>query len=225
MFLIEVYLAKLGKLLQDMFGKRLLYLGLQGSYGRNEQTENSDIDIMAVFDRITVEDLDAYKQALIAAGNYEKSCGFVCGREELACWNPLEICHLRHTTRDIYGDLSALLPAYTLEDERNFIKLSLGNLYHELGHRYLHADAAVNREQLVGSYKSVFYILQNLVFLKKGDFSPSKSALLCHLSGRDKEVLQTSLLLSEGRDFDFDSAFRLLFSWCQEKLTERQADF
>lgn len=34
-----------------------MYIGLQGSYLRNEETKNSDIDIMAVIDNLSVEDL------------------------------------------------------------------------------------------------------------------------------------------------------------------------
>lgn len=61
MFQIEAYTQELLKLLKDIFGERLVYLGLQGSYLRNEQHENSDIDIMAVIDKLTVSDLDSYK--------------------------------------------------------------------------------------------------------------------------------------------------------------------
>ncbi len=49
-------------------------------------------------------------------------------------WNPLEICHLLHTTKDYYGTLAQLVPEYTKNDVRNFVKMSLGNLYHEVIH-------------------------------------------------------------------------------------------
>lgn len=220
MLLIESYIEELRKLLQSMFGERLVYLGLQGSYLRNEQNENSDIDIMAVIDHITVQDLERYKNALMRIGYYEKSCGFICGKDELAQWNPLESCHLLHATKDIYGTLSEYLPKYTLEDEKNFIRLSVGNLYHELGHRYIHANREKNREKLPASYKAVFFILQNLVFVKTGNFYATKAELLDHLEGQDKEVLAMSLNLADSPEVDFDYAFNLLFSWCQNMLME-----
>lgn len=218
MFQIESYIEELLTLLKTSFGERLVYMGLQGSYLRNEQNENSDIDIMAVIDHMTVSDLDSYKEAILRVGYYEKSCGFICGKDELADWNPLEACHLVHTTKDIYGTLSELLPKYTLEDEKNFIKLSIGNLYHELCHRYLHADREKNEAKLPGTYKSLFFILQNLIFLEQGVFYVTKAELNDHLKGQDREVFAMLLQFQNGKEVDFDEAFSLLFSWCQNAL-------
>ena len=59
-------------------------------------------------------------------GDFDKSCGFICGKEDLANWNPLEIHHLVNGTKDYYGVLKDLVPNYTEGDIRNFIKLSPG---------------------------------------------------------------------------------------------------
>ena len=40
MFRIDDYIDKLIDLLKDAFGQRLMYIGLQSSYLRNEETEN-----------------------------------------------------------------------------------------------------------------------------------------------------------------------------------------
>lgn len=220
MFQIDSYIEELLRLLKEEFGGRLIYLGLQGSYLRNEQNENSDIDIMAVIDEINVRDLERYRDILMRIGYYEKSCGFICGKEELSHWNPLEACHLAHTTKDIYGCLSGLIPDYTTEDIKKFVMLSVGNLYHEIGHRFIHADRERNRAALPGSYKAVFFILQNLTFLRTGLFYGSKKELLHALDGRDKEVLEVLLHQQSGIVMDFDNAFALLFSWCQKTLRE-----
>lgn len=218
MFQIESYIEDLLQLLKTSFGERLVYVGLQGSYLRNEQNENSDIDIMAVIDHMTVSDLDSYKEAIMRVGYYEKSCGFICGKDDLAAWNPLEACHLLHTTKDIYGTLSELLPKYTLEDEKNFIKLSIGNLYHELCHRYIHADREKNIIKLPGTCKALFFILQNRMFLEQGVFYAAKAELCDHLNGQDREVFALLLKYQNGQEVDFDVAFSLLFSWCQNAL-------
>ena len=99
MFRIDEYIDKLIDSLKDAFGERLVYIGLQGSYLRNEETKNSDIDIMAVIDNISVEDLKTYQKALVSIGNFDKSCGFICCKADLQHWNPLEICH-----RYVYAD-------------------------------------------------------------------------------------------------------------------------
>lgn len=215
---ISAYVSRLTEKLRETFGERLVYVGLQGSYLRGEATQNSDIDVMALIDNLTAEDLTAYRQALQAAGEFEKSCGFVCGVEEMRRWNPLEICQLLHTTRDCLGELRRFVPEYTLEDERNYIKVSLGNLYHELAHRMIHASRERNMACLPESYKSAFFILQNMDYLRTGHFARTRRELLEKLEGEDQAVLRRSLSFSPGEAYDFDEAFRLLFTWCRHAM-------
>ena len=218
MFKVDVYLNSLIDLLKAYFKERLLYVGLQGSYLRGEATENSDIDIMVVIRDMTVADLDKYREAIFSLENYDKSCGFICGIEELQNWNPLEICHILHTTKDCYGTLKKLVPEYTETDVRNFVKMSLGNVYHEICHRYIHAPKEKNVSKLPFTYRSVFFILQNLYYLNSGKFVGTKKELREVLSGKDRLVLETAISLSNGTEFDFDEAFDLLFTWCKETI-------
>ena len=218
MFDVQSYLARLTALLREAYGERLVYVGLQGSYLRGEATEESDIDVMAVVDDLSPSDLDAYRRAIYSLEEPEKSCGFIASRADLMHWNLLEIAHLAHTTRDYYGTLSAFLPAYTESDVRNFVRVSVGNLYHELCHRYIHSGRERSAERLPGVYKGVFYILQNLYFLRSGEFAPTRAALLARLSGQDHAVLERAMALHRGEEFDFDESFNRLFTWCQETL-------
>ena len=73
MFRVDEYIDELIVLLKDIFGERLMYIGLQGSYLRNEETKSSDIDIMAVIDNLSVEDLKNYQKALVSVGNFDHS--------------------------------------------------------------------------------------------------------------------------------------------------------
>lgn len=215
---IDEYIDELINTLNDAFGERLMYIGLQGSYLRNEETKNSDIDIMAVIDNLSVEDLKTYQKALVSVGNFDKSCGFICGKDDLEHWNPLEICHLLNTTKDYYGELKNLVPAYTNEDERNYVKLSLNNLYHEICHRYVHADREYNISKLPITCKSVFFIMQHLYYLSSGNFVPTKRELLECVQDEDKTVLELSISLQNNIDYDFDRAFSVFFYWCQNAL-------
>lgn len=214
MYNAKAYMSALIGALQNAFGKRLVYVGLQGSYLRGEATETSDIDPMVVIDQLTRNDLDTYRTVIAQLPDPENSCGFICGREELAHWNPLEISHLLHATRDEYGILAALVPAYAERDIRSFIQLSIGNLYHELCHRYVHASAEKNRSKLPFTCKSVFFILQNLHHLRTGVFCPTKRELLDHLTGDDLAVMQ----LAHKPADDFEAAFDLLLRWCRQTL-------
>jgi len=219
MLRINEYINELIDTLKEAFGERLVYIGLQGSYLRGEETKSSDIDIMAVIDNISVEDLKTYQKALISVGNFDKSCGFICGKADLEYWNPLEICHLLNTTKDYYGELKKLVPTYTIEDERNYVKFSLNNLYHEICHRYIHADKEYNISRLPITCKSVFFIMQHLYYLSSGNFVSTKRELLECLQDEDKIVLGLSVSLQNSNDYDFDSAFSALFNWCQNALS------
>ncbi|MBD5521981.1 MAG: nucleotidyltransferase domain-containing protein [Lachnospiraceae bacterium] len=222
MFRVDEYLNKLIISMKDVFGDRLLYVGLQGSYLREEATENSDIDIMVIIDSLSVQDLDSYREIITQMEHYEKSCGFICGMDEFSKWNPLELCHILYSTKDYYGKLSLLIPEYREADIINYIKISLGNMYHEMCHRYLHADRIKNYQQLPMTYKNVFFILQNIYYLRTGVFCLTKKELLCKLDETDKEIMTMSSEINSNEIYDFEQAFEKLFLWCQKTLTKLQ---
>ena len=212
---IDLYLKDLISACKSVFSKRLLYVGLQGSYQRGEANENSDIDIMLILDRFSVKDMDTYRSILMKIGHYEKSCGFICGKDDMARWNPLEVCQLQHSTKDVFGTLSDYLPAATRLDEIDNVKLGVGNLYHELCHRYIHSDRESNIRKLRDCGKAAFFLVQNLHYLESGVFAATKKELKDLVPGEDRFMLQLSEL---PQDYDFDKAFRCAFQWCQDAL-------
>ena len=78
------------KLLQS-FGDRIICFGLQGSYGRGEQTSTSDIDVVVILDRVSFSDLQTYRKVLDTNGCREMLCGFVAGKEELLAWEKYDL--------------------------------------------------------------------------------------------------------------------------------------
>ena len=209
MFDLDSYLNDLISNCRAAFGARLLYVGLQGSWLRGEAYENSDIDVMVILDRFSVQDMDQYREILKKIGFYERSCGFICGKEELLRWSPLEVCQLRHTTKDLYGTLADYLPSAAREDEVNYVKLSLGDLYHELCHRYIYAGRERNIAAFRGACKGVFFLMQNLYYLETGHFILTKKELKEAVSAEDRRVLELAEL-PDG--FDFDRAFSVLIA-------------
>lgn len=93
-FDIEVYMQTIKQELLNTFGDELVYLGLQGSFRRGEARESSDIDVMVILEEFTVERMAEYREILKRVGNFNKSCGFICGRKEMKNWNRFEICQL-----------------------------------------------------------------------------------------------------------------------------------
>ena len=211
-FDLNGYLKSLISECGSAFGERLLYIGLQGSYLRGEANENSDIDVMAVIDHFSVKDMDTYRAILEKIGYSEKACGFICGREEMMRWSPLEVCQLQHTTKDLFGSLTDFLPSASRTDEINYVKFSLGNLYHELCHRYIHADHEKNVLRFRGTCKGLFFLIQNIYYLESGRFVTTKRELKEQVSEEDRRMLSMADLPD---DYDFDSAFLSVFRWCQ----------
>ena len=213
MFELNEYLRELISECKSAFGGRLMYVGLQGSYLRGEAKEDSDIDVMVILDDLSVKDMDEYRGILQKIGYYKKSCGFICGRDEMSRWNPLEVCQLKNTTKDLYGSLSEYLPDAARQDEINYVKICLGNLYHELCHRYIHTDRKKNTAEFRGTCKGLFYLIQNLHYLESGEFVTTKSNLKGMVSEDDRRALTLAELPD---DYDFDKAFSFLFAWCQD---------
>ena len=182
--------------------------------------DTSDIDIMAVIDDLDFADLDRYRSVLEKAGNYELSCGFLCGKDELANWNPLEICHLTHTTKDLFGSLKDLVPVYTEQDERKYIQFSINTLYHEVCHARIHSDETEQKSRICACFKSLFFILQNICYLNTGVFPETKKKLLNAVAGEDKDVFKRSLAVRSAADIDSGRDLALLFHWCQRYTAE-----
>ncbi len=212
MFDINDYVQKLISQCKAAFGERLLYVGYMGSYLRGEANENSDIDVMVVIDKITISDMNTYRDIIKGLGNYDKSCGFICGKDEMKGWSPLEVCQLINTTKDVYEKLEPLLSPFTREDEINYVKFCLGNLYHELCHRFVHASREKNIEKFRGTCKFFFFLIQNLHYLETGNFILKKADLKNAVSEADRRVLEFAALPD---NFDFDAALEELFVWCQ----------
>lgn len=218
-FDLEEYMHQLTAGLQRLFGRELLYVGLQGSWRRGEATKDSDIDVVVVLEQLDLERLERYRTLLDELGNREQSCGFLCGKAELAGWNRLEICLLLHETKDYYGTLAGLVPSYTREDVRDYLKLGVGNLYHGLCHGYLHDHSGTFPQELRQLYRSVFYLLQGLCWLRDGEYPLTYRETAQRLSGPDREVLELSAQMRDSAfEYEFEQAYRLLFLWCSHLL-------
>ncbi len=212
-FNVDNYLEKLILRCKETFGGRLVYVGLQGSWLRGKATENSDIAVMLVLDGFSVEDMKTYRAFLKEIGWYEKSCGFICGKEELTNWNPLEALQLKYTTKDLLGRLESLLPPATRQDEINYVKISLGNFYHEICHRFIHGGEEKSRDKLRASCKQLYFVIQNLHYLESGDFILKKSDLKAAVSAQDREMLYIPELPD---DYDFEKTYEAVVAWCQK---------
>lgn len=95
--------------LEETFGKRVWFVGLQGSYSRGEATEKSDIDMVVILDEVSVLDIQSYNTMLDSLPHRELICGFLSGKKEILNWEPSDLFQFYYDTKPIKGSLDELL--------------------------------------------------------------------------------------------------------------------
>ena len=216
-FQLEIWLQDFTKKLFDEFSSRIKFIGLQGSYNRGEATPESDIDIVIIIDKLSFEDLTAYKKIVASMPYSEKVCGFISGEKEIYNWPKFDLFQLLNDTVSLHGNLQDFIPVIKRNDILDSIKINTANLYHQMCHSYLFENK--NTKVLYQGYKSVFFILQALYYSRNTEYIGSKNELVNLLEGEDKEVLLVnmnwkSLNVSANSDFYFEK----IINWASKNI-------
>ena len=206
-----LFLEKLSK----TFRQRLFFVGLQGSYGRGEATETSDIDLVVILDELFASDIQVYNAMLDEIPNRELICGFLCGREELFRWEPSDLFQFYYDTKPLLGTLDELLPLLDGETVERAIKIGACNIYHGCIHNMLYEKS---EEILKGLYKSACFVIQAIIFRKTGKYVSKHSELLGKADSIDRTIVETFLAIKEGEKTDFDKLSVALFDWAKERI-------
>lgn len=204
--------------MQATFGSRLAYLGLQGSYGRGEAREDSDIDLVVLLDVVELADLDLYRTLVHSMPEGHKACGFFCGVHDVAAWPRHELFPFKMDTTDYYGRLDDVFPPLTVDDIRLGVTISASALVHMITHSYLYAERESRPSILREAFKSAFFILRVSRYLHTGVYSNSKKDLLGSLDavrdGVERDIVTASMDLSAWlRTHSQEDAFALLLHW------------
>ena len=77
--------------LNENFANRVWFVGLQGSYGRGEATETSDIDVVVILDELSAKDIQIYNGMLDTLPHRKLICGFLSGKDEIMNWEPSDL--------------------------------------------------------------------------------------------------------------------------------------
>jgi len=166
---------KFVRILEESFGNRVWFVGLQGSYGRGEATETSDIDVVVILDELTAQDIQTYNAMLDTLPNRELICGFVSGKKELFNWEPADLFQFYHDTTPIKGSLGELLVLIDDVAIDRAIKIGACNIYHGCVHNMLHEKSD---EILKDLYKSASFVVQAIYFQETGLYIKSQNELL-----------------------------------------------
>lgn len=196
--------------LDGCFGDRVWFVGLQGSRGRGEATETSDIDMVVILDELRAEDIAAYSAMLDRLPNRELSCGFLGGRGEICAWEPSDLFQLYFDTTPIRGSLTELLPLLDAAAVERAIRIGACNIYHGCVHNMVHGK---NEEVLRGLYKGASFVVQAIAYRQTGRYYQHQRDLFEILSTNDQQVVDTFLKLKNGGAVDFDGMSQALFEW------------
>ena len=210
---ISSWMDKFVGALDASFKNRVWFVGLQGSYGRGEATETSDIDVVVILDELTAQDIQIYNAMLDTLPNRELICGFVSGKQELLNWEPSDLFQFYHDTTPIKGSLDELLSVIDEITIARAIKSGACNIYHGCVHNMLHEKSD---EILKGLYKSAYFVVQAICFQETGCYIKSQKDLLVKVSGDEKSIVENFLSLKNGGKVDFEEMSNTLFAWSKK---------
>ena len=208
---IEVFL----KALNQAFENRVWFVGLQGSYGRGEATEKSDIDIVVILDELSTLDINNYNTMLDALPHRERICGFLSGKDEILNWEPSDLFQFYYDTKAIKGSLDELLALIDDVAVNRAIKMGVCNIYHGCVHNMLYEKS---EDILKGLYKSASFVIQAICFKEAGKYIRHQKELSEIVSADEKAVVDTFINLKNGGTVDFDEMSKTLFTWCKKRI-------
>ncbi|MBS6117642.1 MAG: nucleotidyltransferase domain-containing protein, partial [Clostridiales bacterium] len=180
---ITVWINLFSQKLEETFGERVWFVGLQGSYSRGEETEKSDIDMVVILDEVTVSDIQIYNAMLDSLPHRELICGFLSGKKELLNWEPSDLFQFYYDTKPIKGSLDELLMRIDGEAVDRAIKIGACNIYHGCVHNMLYEK---NEEILKGLYKAASFVVQAIYFKQTGTYIRHQSELSNAVSPEEK---------------------------------------
>ena len=214
---INSWTAKFLKTVDEAFGNRVWFVGLQGSYGRGEATDTSDIDVVVILDELSASDIQNYNAMLDALPHRELICGFLSGKDELLHWEPSDLFQFYYDTTPIKGSLDELLTVIDEAAIDRAIKIGACNIYHGCVHNMLHEKS---EDILKGLYKSASFVVQAIVFKQTGKYIKRQSELRDVVSADERVIVDTFLSLKNGDSVEFGAMSDTLFSWSKKWISK-----
>ena len=195
------------------FENRVWFVGLQGSYGRGEARDTSDIDIVVILDQLSASDIQDYNVMLDALPHRALICGFLSGKDELLNWEPSDLFQFYYDTTPIKGSLDELLTVIDETAVNRAIKIGACNIYHGCVHNMLHEKSDEILREL---YKSSSFVVQAIVFQQTGKYIKHQKELLSFASPDEQAIVNTFLNLKNSELVDFFSMSEALLSFTKK---------
>ncbi len=214
---ITAWMKNFLQALNETFANRVWFVGLQGSYGRGEATETSDIDIVVILDKLSAMDIQTYNAMLDTLSNRELICGFLSGKDDIMHWEPSDLFQFCHDTTPIKGSLDEVMAVIDESAVNRAIKIGACNIFHGCVHNMLHEKS---EDILRGLYKSASFVIQAIVFKQTGNYFKHQEELLQVISSDEQVIIETFMNLKNGGIIDFNLMSEILFTWSKKWISE-----
>ncbi|MBQ4058816.1 MAG: nucleotidyltransferase domain-containing protein [Lachnospiraceae bacterium] len=210
---ITTWIQSFLQTINGTFANRVWFVGLQGSYGRGEATETSDIDIVVILDELSAKDIQTYNDILDTLPHRELICGFLSGKQEIMNWEPSDLFQFCHDTTPIKGSLEEVMAVIDESAVSRAIKIGACNIYHGCVHNMLHEK---DKDVLRGLYKSASFVVQAIIFQQTGNYIKHQEELLRMTSSDEQVIVETFMNLKNGGTVDFNLMSETLFDWSKK---------
>lgn len=214
---ITVWMKNFLRTLDETFGSRVWFVGLQGSYGRGEAMETSDIDIVVILDELSAMDIRTYNAMLDTLPNREMICGFLSGKDDIMNWEPSDLFQFYYDTTPMKGSLDELLAVIDDSSVNRAIKIGACNIFHGCVHNMLYEKS---EDILRGLYKSASFIVQAIAFKQTGNYIRHQKELLQVVSADERVIVSNFLNLKKGGMVEFDLMSETLLIWSKKWIAE-----
>ena len=214
---ITTWMQEFLQALNNTFADRVWFVGLQGSYGRDEATESSDIDVVVILDELSASDIKIYNDMLDTLPHRELICGFLSGEAEIMNWEPSDLFQFCHDTTPIKGSLDEVLALVDESDVSRAIKIGACNIFHACVHNMLYEKS---EDILVGLYKAAAFVVQAVAFRQTGNYIRHQKELLQAVSSDDRVIVESFINLKNGTATEFNLMSETLFAWTKKRISE-----
>ena len=215
---ITAWMKNFLKSLNETFANRVWFVGLQGSYGRGEATETSDIDVVVILDELSAMDIQTYNDMLDTLSHRDLICGFLSGKSEVLNWEPSDLFQFCHDTTPIQGSLDEVMAVIDESVVNRAIKIGTCNIFHGCVHNMLYEKS---EDILRGLYKSASFVVQAIVFKQTGSYIIHQKDLLQVVSFDERVIVETFLNLKNGGTVEFNLMSETLFAWSKKWIAEK----
>ena len=214
---ITAWMQSFLQALNETFKNRVWFVGLQGSYGRGEATNTSDIDVVVILDELSAMDIQTYNTMLNTLAHRKLVCGFLSGKNEIMNWETSDLFQFCNDTKPIKGTLDEILAVVDEDAVNRAIKIGACNIFHGCVHNMLHEKS---EDILRGLYKSASFVVQAIAYKQTTNYISNQNDLIQVVSTDERAIVENFLSIKNGSAIDFNLLSETLFTWAKKWIAQ-----